>query len=43
MKSTVELRIHQRYPVRFKSIFSTDGVHIEDGLVLDPSLGGCAG
>ena len=41
MKPSVEHRKHQRYPVRFKSIFSTDGVHLEDGLVLDLSLGGC--
>ena len=41
MEPTVEHRKHRRYPVRFKSIFSTDGVHIEDGLVLDLSLGGC--
>ena len=41
MESTVEHRKHRRYPVRFKSIFSTDGVHIEEGLVLDLSLGGC--
>jgi hypothetical protein len=41
MKPTVEHRKHQRYLVRFKSIFSTDGVRIEDGLVLDLSLGGC--
>jgi hypothetical protein len=39
MEPTVEHRKHQRYPVRFKSIFSTDGVHLEDGLVLDLSLG----
>ena len=37
----VEHRKHRRYPVRYKSIFSTDGLHIEDGLVLDLSLGGC--
>jgi len=37
----VEHRKHQRHPVRFKSIFSTDGVRIEDGVVLDLSLGGC--
>ena len=37
----VEHRKHRRYPVRFKSIFSTDGVHLEEGLVLDLSLGGC--
>ena len=41
MEPTVEHRKHPRYPVRFKSIFSTDGVHIEDGLVLDLSLEGC--
>ena len=41
MEPTVEHRKHPRYLVRFKSIFSTDGVHIEDGLVLDLSLGGC--
>jgi hypothetical protein len=41
MEPTVEHRKHQRYPVRFKSIFSTDGAHLEDGLVLDLSLGGC--
>jgi hypothetical protein len=41
MEPTVDHRKHQRYPVCFKSIFSTDGMHIEDGLVLDLSLGGC--
>ena len=41
MGPTVEHRKHPRYPVRFKSIFSTDGVHLEEGLVLDLSLGGC--
>ena len=41
MDPTVQHRKHQRYPVRFKSLFSTDGVHIEDGLVLDLSLEGC--
>jgi hypothetical protein len=41
MEPTVEHRKHQRYPVRFKSIFSTDGVHIEDGVVTDLSLEGC--
>lgn len=41
MEPTVEHRKHQRYPVRFKSIFSTDGAHLEEGLVLDLSLGGC--
>lgn len=38
-ESTMEHRKHQRYPVHFKSIYSTDGIHIEDGLVLDLSLG----
>ena len=41
MDPTVQHRKHQRYPVRFKSIFSTDGAHLKDGLVLDLSLGGC--
>ena len=38
---SVEHRKHPRHPVYFKSIFSTDGVRIEDGVVLDLSLGGC--
>jgi PilZ domain len=41
MEPTVEHRKHRRYLVRFKSIFSTDGAHLEEGLVLDLSLGGC--
>jgi hypothetical protein len=41
MEAAVEHRKHQRYLVRFKSIFSTDGVRLETGLVLDLSLGGC--
>lgn len=41
MEPTVEHRKHKRYLVRFKSIFSTDGAHLEEGLVLDLSLGGC--
>ena len=41
MEPTVEHRKHRRYLVRFKSTFSTDGAHLEDGLVLDLSLGGC--
>jgi hypothetical protein len=41
MEPIVEHRKHRRYPVRFKSIFSTDGVHIEDGVVTDLSLEGC--
>lgn len=42
MASTImELRKSQRYPVRFKSIFSIDGKHIEDGVVTDLSLEGC--
>ena len=42
MTSTImELRKHQRFPVRFKTIFSIDGMHIEDGIVTDLSLEGC--
>ena len=41
MDPTEEHRKHPRYLVHFKSIFSTDGKHFEDGLVLDLSLGGC--
>ncbi len=41
MGPRTERRKHPRYPVRFNSIFSTDGVWIEDGVVLDLSLGGC--
>ena len=41
MEPRVEHRKNRRYPVHFKSIFSTDGLRIEDGLVLDLSLGGC--
>ena len=41
MVVTLEHRKHHRYPVRFNSIFSIDGVHIEDGLVLDLSFEGC--
>lgn len=41
MEPTVEHRKHRRYLVRFKSTFSTDGAHLEEGLVLDLSLGGC--
>ena len=41
MEPTVEHRKHQRYLVRFKSIFSTGGVRLEEDLVLDLSLGGC--
>ena len=41
MESMVEHRKHRRYPVRFKSIFSTDGVHLEECLVTDLSLEGC--
>jgi len=36
-----EHRKHPRHVVCFKSIFSTDRVRIEDGVVLDLSLGGC--
>jgi hypothetical protein len=41
MEPTAEHRKHRGYPVRFKSIFSTDRVHIEDGVVTDLSLEGC--
>ena len=41
MGSIVDHRKHPRYPVYFKSMFSTDGARIEDGFVLDLSLGGC--
>ena len=41
MESTMEHRKHQRYSVCFKSIFSVDGIHIEDGVVTDLSLEGC--
>ena len=41
LEPTVEQRKHQRYHVRFNSIFSTDGDGLEKGLVLDLSLGGC--
>ncbi|HXV68699.1 MAG TPA: PilZ domain-containing protein [Nitrospira sp.] len=41
MDTLVEQRKHQRHPVHFKSIFSTDGMRIEDGCVLDLCLDGC--
>ena len=41
MEPTVERRKHPRYLVHFKSIFPTDGVRLEEGLILDLSLGGC--
>jgi len=41
MEPTVERRKHPRYLVHFKSIFPTDGVRLEEGLMLDLSLGGC--
>ena len=41
MEPKLEHRKHRRYLVRFKSIFSTDGERLEEGLVLDLSLGGC--
>jgi|SRR5688572_17435697 len=41
MEPTVERRKYPRYLVRFKSMFSTDGVRFEKGLVYDLSLGGC--
>ena len=41
MEFRVEKRKHRRHPVRFNSIFSTGGVWINDGVVIDLSLGGC--
>jgi hypothetical protein len=41
MDAIVEHRKHPRYPVFFKGMFSTDGARLEDGLVMDLSLGGC--
>jgi hypothetical protein len=41
MDTLVEQRKYERHPVHFKSIFSTDGMRIEDGYVLDLGLGGC--
>jgi len=41
MVTLVEQRRYQRHPVHFKSIFSVDGMRIEDGCVLDLCLGGC--
>jgi hypothetical protein len=41
LEPKVEHRKNPRYPVQFKSILSTDGVHIEDGVVTDLSLEGC--
>ena len=40
IEQRVEHRKHRRHPARFKSIFSTDGVRMEDGVVLDLSLSG---
>jgi len=41
MQPSVEQRKHRRHSVRFDSIFSPDRVNIEEGLVVDLSLGGC--
>ena len=41
MESVVEHRKHPRYPVHFKSLISTDGKYIEEGVVTDLSLEGC--
>jgi hypothetical protein len=40
MKVPVEHRTHQRFLVRFKSYFFTDGVRLKPGLMRDLSLGG---
>lgn len=41
MEPTLDHRKHRRYPVNFNSIFSTDDAQLENGVVLDLSLGGC--
>jgi PilZ domain len=41
LEPTVEHRKHPRFSVHFSSIFSTDGARLEEGIVLDLSLGGC--
>jgi hypothetical protein len=41
MEPTVEHRKHTRYVAHFSSIFSTNGTRLEEGIVLDLSLGGC--
>lgn len=41
MVPTVEHRKHPRYVVHFKSLISPDGGRVEEGLILDLSLGGC--
>lgn len=41
MEPTVEHRKHTRYVAHFNSIFSTNDVRLEEGIVLDLSLGGC--
>jgi len=41
MTAIVNLRQHPRHAVQFKSLFSLDGVRVEDAIVLDISLGGC--
>ncbi len=37
----MEHRKYPRYLVHFKSLLSPDGVRLEEGVVLDLSLGGC--
>ena len=41
MNTLVEQRKCQRHPVKFKTIFSADGLRIEDGCVMDLCLDGC--
>jgi len=41
MVPTVEHRKHPRYVVHFKTLISPDGGRVEEGLILDLSLGGC--
>jgi hypothetical protein len=41
MELTIEQRKHQRHPVNFQGVFSSNTVQGEEGVVLDLSLGGC--
>lgn len=41
MEPTVEQRKHPRHSVNFQGMFSSAAIQIEEGLVLDLSLGGC--
>lgn len=41
MESTVEQRKYRRHSVNFQGMFSSAAIQIEEGVVLDLSLGGC--